>query len=151
MPARAKRNILLVEDDPDESLFLKERLEHSGYRVSVAEGGEEAINRISVETTDLLILDVIMPELNGFTVCERIRSKEKYRHIPVIFISAKRSKEDLRRAKEFEAAAYLLKPFSSENLLKHIARTLGNRPVKKKKLKRQKSPRKAPPIRRKKR
>lgn len=123
--------ILLVEDDPNLSLLVQDYLGMMGYQVSLAVNGEEALRVFKSSSFHLIILDVMLPKLDGFQVAEMIRSTNP--DIPLIFLTARGLKED--RIKGFRAGAddYVVKPFSTEELslrieaiLKRASATAGN-------------------------
>ena len=102
---------LVVDDDPTNRMLLSRSLEQQGHRVSGAENGKEALERLRSEPFDIVLLDVLMPELDGYETLERIQSDEKLRHIPVIMVSALEELESVVRCIELGAEDYLPKPF----------------------------------------
>ena len=112
----AKR-ILVVDDD--ENILSLERtiLEQKGFVVTTAAGGAEAIKLLGEEEFDLVLLDVMMPEIDGFTVCRRIKEEPRTREIPVIFLTAKGGGEALAEGFESGAIMYINKPFTANKLL----------------------------------
>ena len=112
----AKR-ILVVDDD--ENILSLERtiLEQKGFDVTTAAGGAEALQVLGERTFDLVLLDVMMPEIDGFTVCRRIKEDPKTRELPVIFLTAKGGGEALAEGFESGAVMYINKPFTANKLL----------------------------------
>jgi DNA-binding response OmpR family regulator len=112
----AKR-ILVVDDD--ENILSLERtiLEQKGFDVTTAAGGNEALELLGKEEFDLVLLDVMMPEVDGFTVCRRIKEEPRTREIPVIFLTAKGGGEALAEGFESGAIMYINKPFTANKLL----------------------------------
>ena len=112
----AKR-ILVVDDD--ENILSLERtiLEQKGFEVTTAAGGNEALEILGKEEFDLVLLDVMMPEVDGFTVCRRIKEEPRTREIPVIFLTAKGGGEALAEGFESGAIMYINKPFTANKLL----------------------------------
>ena len=112
----AKR-ILVVDDD--ENILSLERtiLEQKGFDVTTAAGGVEALKVIGEEDFDLVLLDVMMPEIDGFTVCRRIKDEPRTREVPVIFLTAKGGGEALAEGFESGAIMYINKPFTANKLL----------------------------------
>ena len=112
----AKR-ILVVDDD--ENILSLERtiLEQKGFVVTTAAGGAEALKVLGEEDFDLVLLDVMMPEIDGFTVCRRIKEEPRTREIPVIFLTAKGGGEALAEGFESGAIMYINKPFTANKLL----------------------------------
>jgi DNA-binding response OmpR family regulator len=112
----AKR-ILVVDDD--ENILSLERtiLEQKGFAVTTADGGAEALEILGKEIFDLVLLDVMMPEIDGFTVCRRIKEEPRTKEIPVIFLTAKGGGEALAEGFESGAIMYINKPFTANKLL----------------------------------
>ena len=112
----AKR-ILVVDDD--ENILNLERtiLEQKGFEVTSAEGGTEALKLLGEKTFDLVLLDVMMPEVDGFTVCRKIKEDPRLKDVPVIFLTAKGGGEALAEGFESGAIMYINKPFTANKLL----------------------------------
>lgn len=102
-------------------------LELEGYEVITASDGEEALNRVLSERPDLVILDVMMPKLNGKDVCRRLKSDPKTSKVPIIFLSAKAQELDVEAGLELGADAYVTKPFDPSDLLDTVATLLAGR------------------------
>jgi CheY-like chemotaxis protein len=111
------KRILVVDDD--ENILSLERtiLEQKGFDVTTAAGGAEALQLLGERTFDLVLLDVMMPEIDGFTVCRRIKEDPKTRDLPVIFLTAKGGGEALAEGFESGAVMYINKPFTANKLL----------------------------------
>ncbi len=112
--------ILVVEDDPAIGRMLRATLETEGFRAIVAQSGEEGVASALREVPQLLLLDIMLPGIDGFTVVERLRSNVKTAHIPVMMLSARHDTADKVRAFDIEVDDYLTKPFTSEELLARI-------------------------------
>jgi len=112
----AKR-ILVVDDD--ENILSLERtiLEQKGFHVTTAGGGAEALKLLAGEAFDLILLDVMMPEIDGFTVCRRIKEDPRTKAVPVIFLTAKGGGEALAEGFDSGAMMYINKPFTANKLL----------------------------------
>jgi len=112
----AKR-ILVVDDD--ENILSLERtiLEQKGFAVTTADGGAVALKILGEQDFDLVLLDVMMPEIDGFTVCRRIKEEPRTKEIPVIFLTAKGGGEALAEGFESGAIMYINKPFTANKLL----------------------------------
>jgi len=112
----AKR-ILVVDDD--ENILSLERtiLEQKGFDVTSAGGGAEALRLLAEKTFDLVLLDVMMPEVDGFTVCRKIKEDPRLKDVPVIFLTAKGGGEALAEGFESGAIMYINKPFTANKLL----------------------------------
>lgn len=119
----AKR-ILIVDDDEMVRIAINELLRPEGYEVHLASSGSEALERLDQEGYDLLMLDIIMPEMNGFELCKRIREKEGYGETPIVFLSAKSREEDRVQGIEAGANLFLSKPISPDKLLGIISDTI---------------------------
>jgi len=114
--------VLLVEDDRGVSRFIKKGLKESGYVVDTAFDGEEGLHLSLSQTYDLIVLDILLPEINGYEVLKSIR--EKGVMTPVICLTAKDEKEDIVKGLELGADDYLVKPFSFTELLARIKAVL---------------------------
>ena len=120
----AKQKILIVEDE--ESLLKLESilLTSKGYDVRGVSNGQEALEAIEEEKPDLVLLDIMLPEIDGFEVCQRIKENPKTRDIPVIMLTAKKSREDMARGEKVGADWYITKPFKSVMVIETIQRFL---------------------------
>ncbi len=115
------KTVFVIEDDEDLLQILKYNLEKEGYSLHTARDGLTALWEIGKkERPDCILLDLMMPSPNGFEVCDYLKSSEDYREIPLVIISAKNAGEDIERALELGADAYLPKPFSLDNLLQIV-------------------------------
>ncbi|QPH40940.1 hybrid sensor histidine kinase/response regulator transcription factor [Pedobacter endophyticus] len=110
-----KRSILVVEDHYDLRLLIKESLEDN-YHVSIAENGLDGWKKAITEIPELIISDVMMPEMDGFTLCNKLKSDERTSHIPVVLLTAKTAESDLIQGLSGGADLYLTKPFSKKVL-----------------------------------
>tara|TARA_B100000745_G_scaffold185557_1_gene121632 strand:- start:219 stop:587 length:369 start_codon:yes stop_codon:yes gene_type:complete len=111
------QKVLIVDDDPNILDLLKNRLESQSYDVTTCENAINAMETVEKENPNLIILDIMMPGIEGTKLCWILKKGEKYNKIPVIIISAKES-SDVKRAKEIVGAdAFLTKPFEAEELL----------------------------------
>ena len=117
------KKILLVDDEKDILEFLKYNLEKEGFAVITACDGEEAIARLN-ENPDLAILNIMMPKLNGFEVCERIRKNKKTASLPVIFLTAKSAEQDEIKGLELGANDFIQKPISPMKLIARVKSNL---------------------------
>jgi two-component system alkaline phosphatase synthesis response regulator PhoP len=113
------KKILLVDDEPDIIEFLEYNLVREGFEVISAKDGVEALRKIS-EKPDLIILDIMMPNMDGFEVCKKIRSKESLKNIPIIFLTAKSSEVDEITGLELGANDYVKKPISPKKLIARV-------------------------------
>jgi DNA-binding response OmpR family regulator len=122
----AKR-ILVVDDD--ENILSLERtiLEQKGFDVTTTAGGKEALRVLAEQPFDLVLLDVMMPEVDGFTVCRKIKEDAKLKDLPVIFLTAKGGGEALAEGFESGAIMYINKPFTANKLLTIVNTMLESR------------------------
>jgi len=121
----AKKKILVAEDNPDLREMLTMRLEVYGYSVIPAGDGEEALKKAKEDGPDLLLLDLMMPKIDGFEVCRMLKFDDKYKDLPVIVLSALDQQSDRQRATECGADAYFIKPFDLELLRVKIESLIG--------------------------
>ena len=122
-------NILLAEDEPSLGQIIKESLETRSFKVFLAENGEEAFNIYQNETIDILVLDVMMPKKDGFTLAKEIRLENDI--IPIIFLTAKSQTKDVVEGFSIGGNDYLKKPFSMEALIVRINNLLNRSKVQK--------------------
>jgi len=112
--AKSKGRILLVEDDKNLGIVIRDFLEISDYQVTLKENGQEGLAEFFKGTYDLLLLDIMLPLVDGFTLAEEIRKKDT--QIPIFFMTAKTMKEDKLKGFRIGADDYITKPFSTEEL-----------------------------------
>lgn len=115
-----KRRVLVVDDDALTLEILRTILDLEDFVVRTAEDGEAAIAAVADELPDVLVLDVMMPGLNGFEVCSHLRSQPETSELPIVLLTARDSAEDRRRGLACGADAYLTKPFSPLQLMETI-------------------------------
>lgn len=122
-----KKTVLVVEDEESllklESILLTSR----GYEVIGVPHGAAALEVLGKEKIDLVLLDIMLPEIDGFEVCRRIKEDPQTRKIPVIMLTAKKSQEDLARGNEVGADWYITKPFKSTKVIETIERFINAR------------------------
>jgi DNA-binding response OmpR family regulator len=116
------RRILIVDDEPSIVISLEFLMKREGFEVAVAGDGEAALRAVAERPPDLVILDVMMPRLNGFDVCQRLRANPAWRAVKVLMLTAKGRETEMRRGLELGADAYLTKPFSTRELVAEIHR-----------------------------
>jgi DNA-binding response OmpR family regulator len=119
-----KKKILIVEDE--ETLLELEAvlLRLKGYDVEGVMDGQSALETVATMNPDLILLDIMLPKIDGFEVCRQIKANEATRHIPVIMLTAKKSKEDLAMSEQVGADGYITKPFRSSMVIETIQRLL---------------------------
>jgi twitching motility two-component system response regulator PilG len=120
----SKKKILVVEDE--ESLLKLESilLTSKGYEVRGVPNGQAALDAIAEERPDLVLLDIMLPEIDGFEVCRRIKSDTATRDIPVVMLTAKKTRDDMARGEKVGADWYITKPFKSAMVIETIQRFL---------------------------
>ena len=120
-----KNRILVVEDE--ESLLKLESilLSSKGYNVTGVMDGKSALEEVMAHRPDLVILDIMLPEIDGFEVCRRIKENPATSTIPVVMLTAKKNSQDVARGAEVGANAYLTKPFKSAKVIEVIEELLG--------------------------
>lgn len=115
------KKILIVDDSPTERHFLGELLTKNGFQVLSLESGEEAVARVEEIMPDLILMDVVMPGMNGFQATRTINRNEATRHIPIIMCTSKNQETDMVWAKRQGAVEYVVKPVDPQELLAKIA------------------------------
>jgi PAS domain S-box-containing protein len=120
MPIKHSSGILVVDDEPDSSSVLKRILAAEGYHVRTADSGSLALASLDAWSPELILLDIRMEGINGFEVCRRLKTSEKSRNLPVIFISAASELEERVKGLELGAVDYISKPFQREELLARV-------------------------------
>jgi len=120
----AKNKILVIDDEPEVVELLKKRLERIGYQVITATDGMGGFKKACEQKPDLILLDIIMPEVDGLTVLRRLRAEEATCEIPVIMVTAKGRTDSIFEAQRYRATDYIIKPFEWSELLKLIKRYL---------------------------
>jgi two-component system alkaline phosphatase synthesis response regulator PhoP len=120
----AGEKILIADDEPDILTILKCNLESEGYKVVTSNDGNEALNKVKSEKPDLVLLDVMMPKINGWEVCKKIKSDAQTSCIPVIILTAKAQSVDELMSFECGADEYIPKPFDFPNILENIKKLL---------------------------
>ena len=117
---RNPHNILIVDDIPSNIRLMVSILDERGYAVSYAQSGEQAIEMCGKVNFDLILLDVMMPGMDGFDVCQVLKENERTREVPVIFLTARTDQESILKGFENGGVDYVTKPFSEKELLVRI-------------------------------
>jgi len=110
----------MVDDEVDLVETVRFPLEMEGYQVLVSYNGEDALNQARKENPDLIILDIMLPKLDGYKVCRLLKFDERYRHIPILMLTAKTQEKDKLLGKETGADEYITKPFEINELLEKV-------------------------------
>ncbi|MFW6007238.1 MAG: response regulator [Halanaerobiales bacterium] len=116
--------ILIVDDAKNIVMVLKKCLENSGYETEVAKDGIIALQKAQEVDPDLILLDILLPKMNGFLVYEALKDDPKTENIPVVFISAKAEEKDFNKAMSLGAEEYLVKPIKPDELIKTVEKVL---------------------------
>lgn len=118
------KRILVVDDEPGQVMVVSKFLKHNGYEVITANDGIECIAKAENELPDLILLDNVMPNMDGQTALGKLRASEKTERIPVIMVTALSSEENIASAQKGGAVEYVVKPFDYTVLLEKIAKAL---------------------------
>ena len=124
-----KKRILIVDDEPDFSMILKKYLEKEGFEAELAYDGAEGLAKVRSNPPDAIVLDVMMPEIDGYKVCSTLKSDDKYSDIPIVLLTAVASHVTSTRYSHYdgmsmEADDYMPKPASPEQITESIKRLL---------------------------
>lgn len=120
-----KKKILLVDDERDIVTLVTPRLVANKYDVVTAFDGEEALAKVKEEKPDLIILDVMLPKMDGYKVCNLLKTDSKYKKIPIIMFTARAQDNNIKVGKDSGADAYVIKPFDSAILIEQIKKLIG--------------------------
>lgn len=119
------KKILIIDDDPFVVKVIASRLEANNYKVVTSSDGKDGLDKVYKEKPDLVIVDFILPRVNGYEICSRLKKDAEFSGIPVIIITGNTNERDRRLTEEAGAAAFLIKPFDREVLLSKIKELLG--------------------------
>jgi DNA-binding response OmpR family regulator len=117
--------VLVVDDDPYILMSVEFLMKKNGYEVMVARNGTEALAFIDTDRPDLVLLDIMMPDVDGYSICKYIKSTPSLVDIIVVFLSAKTAEADVQQGYDLGAALYVSKPFSTRELMKKIKALVG--------------------------
>jgi len=123
----SSKKILIVDDEVDLVETIRFPLEMEGYTVLVSYNGEDALNQARRERPHLILLDLMLPKLDGYKVCRLLKFDEKFKHIPILMLTAKTQQKDKSMGMETGADEYITKPFDMEELMKKLRSYLGER------------------------
>ncbi len=118
------RRLLLIDDDPNLILLVKDYLEFRGYEVVTAENGREALEVLEKDIPDMIICDVMMPEMDGYSLVKNVREDPRTSWVPVLFLSAKGQSQDRVKGLNTGADVYMVKPFEPEELVAQVESSL---------------------------
>jgi DNA-binding response OmpR family regulator len=116
--------ILIVDDEPNIVVSLEFLMKREGYETAVASDGEAALAALAEKTPDLVVLDVMLPKLNGFEVCQRIRADPRWRAVKVVMLTARGRETEVAKGMAVGADAYVTKPFSTREVVAQIRQLL---------------------------
>ena len=115
-----RMRILLVDDEPSIVKMVGKRLEVEGFEVLIAMDGQDGLDKARAQSPDLIVLDLMLPKLNGYEVCTMLKQDARYQKIPVVLFTAKAQEKDEKLGMECGANAYVRKPFRAQELLEKI-------------------------------
>ena len=118
------KRILVVDDEKDIADTLRFRLEANGYEVVTAYDGQDGLNKAKTVSPDLIVLDLMLPKIDGYKVCRMLKFDETYKHIPIILFTARVQESDRQTGVKVGADAYITKPFDATVLLAKIKELL---------------------------
>jgi two-component system response regulator MtrA len=120
------QSVLIVDDEPMARQLLRLMLVRAGFNVSEAEDGFDALEKVRSSQPDIVLLDVMMPGIDGFSVCQTLRKQENTSNLPIIMLSAKTDLESINEGLRVGATKYLTKPISPEDLTQHVRDALND-------------------------
>lgn len=120
----ATKKILVVDDDPYILMSLEFLMKKNGYDVMVARNGTEALDIVEKQVPHIVLLDIMMPDVDGYEICKHIRKTPELKQTKVVFMSAKTKEADIQKGYDLGAALYITKPFSTRELVKQIKELL---------------------------
>jgi len=123
----SKGNILIVEDEPQTAKLIKFILEKDDYSTISAKDGEEGLRMVKERKPDLIVLDLMLPKMDGYQLCETLKTDPNTKQIPVLVLTALDTGPDFEQALEKKADWYITKPFDPQHLLKRVAYLIGKR------------------------
>ncbi|MGE5649472.1 MAG: response regulator transcription factor [Bacillota bacterium] len=118
------RKILIVDDEPNIVISLEFLMQERGYEVALAHDGEQALQRMETFRPDLVLLDVVMPAMDGYEVCRKIRERSDWNPVRILMLSAKARDVDVSKGLALGADAYMTKPFSTRQLMATVGELL---------------------------
>jgi len=121
------KKILVVDDNRDAVLILTATLKREKYSVLVATNGLDAVQKGLEENPDLILLDLMLPKMDGLEVCKVIKANTKTHQIPILILTAKKDAESKKRCLELGASEYLLKPIIPADIVRHVRKYLGDK------------------------
>ena len=120
------KKVLIVDDEENIVISMEFLINQAGYDLDIARNGDEALAKVASFSPDLILLDVMMPEVNGFEVCRRIRENPAWQNIKIIMLTAKGREVEVKKGLALGANAYVIKPFSTKDLMAEVKHYLNN-------------------------
>lgn len=122
--SNGRRTILVVDDEEDIRLVLEARLAAAGFRVETAANGMEALSKIRTSPPDLVVLDLMLPGIDGFGICGMVKRDQRFSRIPIVMLTARVQSNDRKTSAKLGADAFVAKPFQAEELIGRIRELL---------------------------
>jgi len=119
------KKILIVDDEPNIVMSLEYTFKKNNFEVFIARDGQEALDLLKTESPDVIILDVMMPMVDGYATLEQIKKNDRLKNTKVIFLSAKNKESDIEKGLSLGANLYMTKPFSIKKLLEQVTELVG--------------------------
>jgi len=119
--------IMVVDDDPSIRDFLRLSLENAGFKIIVEKDAIGALKTLTAQPPDLILLDIMMPQMDGLSMCKAIKANPEFSNIPVIFVTASVERDNVKKAIDAGAHGFIAKPLQHENLLQSIRDVLKGR------------------------
>jgi DNA-binding response OmpR family regulator len=120
------KKILIVDDEENIVISLEFLIEQAGYELQIAKNGEEALAQVASFAPDLMLLDVMMPKINGFEVCRRVREMPEGQQLKIIMLTAKGREVEITKGLAMGADTYITKPFSTKELMAQVRQMLND-------------------------
>lgn len=125
MTANNSKSVLVVEDEQSLANLLCQILTFSGFKTTLAVNGEEALKQVKVRIPDAIVLDIVMPKLDGWGVCERLKSDPSTRDIPIVVYTTLSERKDLQKGKDFGVSCYITKEKDATDVVQALKKLLG--------------------------
>ncbi|MCP4725820.1 MAG: response regulator [bacterium] len=116
----AEKTVLIIDEESERLDSLKERIGSAGFKILSANDGLSGLNLARTKNPDLIIMDIMIPKLNGFKVARFLKFDDNYKHIPIVFLTARAEEHDKQLGKDVGGDLYITKPFNDEELLESI-------------------------------
>ena len=120
-----KKKVLIVDDEKDVCELISDILKKVGYQTLIAFAGKEGLQKVMGERPDLVLLDIILPDMDGFEVLRKLKYSAETQAVPVVIVSGRRDTASMFKANDLRSDDYITKPFTSQDLLKSVKRCIG--------------------------